>query len=298
MKLKYQEYLSDVMKDNMATAIILKKWFRSYRRWKLMTVGLLLIMIFVGCKYVLATRSKDHIVKIFISSQIDNMENVRKAQVLLEDQHLKGLLVVANSPGGSAAVSEAWNKLFKRLRAKNIPVVAIAEDVCASGCYLSIMSANRIFSYESSIIGSIGAVMTAPNIAGFLKKWDINVDIIKSGPLKAEPNPLGVPDASYNVEMQHLVSDVGSWFKDQVVLNRNISDQKIIDKIRAGGIFIARNALKMGLIDEMADEVAAIDYLRNSIGDSKIQLDNLDVSQKSLLDKLLSMSLMTEVKLF
>src|SRR4029077_3308942 len=72
---------------------------------------------------------------------------------------LVAVAIVVNSPCGSPFQSAL---LYRRIRQlaeeKNIPVIAFAEDVAASGCYWLALAGDEIFSEETSLVGSIGVI--------------------------------------------------------------------------------------------------------------------------------------------
>lgn len=282
--------LPDDVRSDMTGALLFKRWSTAYARWRALALVLLLGMGLYGLQLLFSTtETRDRFVRIQLDGVISDMDQVRKASALLDDVGVKGVLVVANSPGGSPVVSEAWAALFRRLQKKNIPVVAIAEELCASGCYLAVSHVNRIFSYENSLIGSVGALLVAPNYFEFLKKFDIHYDVIKSGLLKGEPNPLGKPNPLYHDEMQNLVNASGGWFAKQVVQARSIQSDEYIERISSGEIFIASLALKMNLIDEVADEIAAKEFLKSLSPETSATFETLDVQEYSWMDELLGL---------
>src|SRR5882672_8850187 len=71
----------------------------------------------------------------------------------------KAVALAINSPGGSAVQAHL---IYRRIRAlaeeKKIPVIAIVEDVAASGGYMIACAADEIVCDASSIVGSIGVV--------------------------------------------------------------------------------------------------------------------------------------------
>ena len=75
---------------------------------------------------------------------------------------LKGLSAVAlaiNSPGGSPVQSAMICRQIRTLaKEKDVPVIAFAEDVAASGGYWLTLAADEIYADENSIIGSIGVI--------------------------------------------------------------------------------------------------------------------------------------------
>lgn len=273
--------------DNLGNVLLVKRWLKAYGRWRALAMGLLILVMAYGVHALQkASPTTDRLIKLHMEGEISDMALVRKAGSLLDDKGVKGLLIVANSPGGTPTVSEAWGRLVQRFKKKNIPVVTITEDMCASGCYLSVVDSDRIFSYESSLVGSIGVIMTVPNFSNVLKKWDVNVDVIKSGPLKGEPHPMSPPSALYQNEMQNLVSDLGQWFSDRVCERRSISLPEHVKRIKTGEVFLAPTALKMNLIDEIADETAAMDYLKGLAKEPGLSFETFELKDPSWFEAL------------
>ena len=72
---------------------------------------------------------------------------------------LVAVAIVVNSPGGSPVQSAL---LYRRIRQladeKQVPVIAFAEDVAASGGYWLALAGDEIFTEETSLIGSIGVI--------------------------------------------------------------------------------------------------------------------------------------------
>jgi len=77
-----------------------------------------------------------------------------------ESKGTVGIIIRANSPGGTPVQAAYINDEIRRLRKKypKIPVYAVIEDVCASGCYYAVVAADKIYADHSSIVGSIGVL--------------------------------------------------------------------------------------------------------------------------------------------
>ena len=108
-----------------------------------------------------------------------NLENVEKALEkgfnVGSQQHLKAVALVINSPGGSPVQSSLLFQRVKDLkkstderRAKMnlepVPVLAFVEDVAASGGYYVACAADEIIVDRSSIVGSIGVILSLIHI--------------------------------------------------------------------------------------------------------------------------------------
>ncbi len=95
-----------------------------------------------------------------------------------EDNSIKAVVMVVNSPGGSAAYSE---ELFLDiLNTRQVkPVVATVDLLAASGAYYAAAAADEIYAKPTSSIGSIGVIAVLPGPVF------IDEDLLTTGPYKA-----------------------------------------------------------------------------------------------------------------
>src|SRR3989344_4374361 len=89
-----------------------------------------------------------------------------------ESTSAQGIVLRANSPGGSPVQAGYINDEIKRLRAKypRIPIYAVIGDVCASGCYYAVAAADKIYADKASVVGSIGVLMNGFGFVDTMKK--------------------------------------------------------------------------------------------------------------------------------
>src|SRR5262249_22945806 len=74
-------------------------------------------------------------------------------------RHLGAVALSINSPGGSPVQSALIHRRIRQFAdEKNIPVIAFAEDVAASGGYWLALAADEIYAEDASVLGSIGVV--------------------------------------------------------------------------------------------------------------------------------------------
>ncbi len=129
----------------------------------------------------------------------------------------------------------------------------MVEGSAASGAYIAALGADRIFAPRSAIIGSIGVIFQYPNFHQLLKNIGVDVESIKSSPLKASPNGLEPTSPEAKAAVQALVADSYDWFKD-LVKERRALDNATLAKVADGRVFTAAQALPLKLIDEIGDE--------------------------------------------
>ena len=122
------------------------------------------------------------------------------------------------------------------------------------------MASDHILAQQSSLVGSIGVIFQYPNFTDLLKTIGVQVESIKSSPLKASPNGLEPTSPEARAAVEALVKDSYDWFKT-LVRDRRSLDPAILDKVADGRVFTGRQALELKLIDALGDEKAAVDWL-------------------------------------
>jgi protease-4 len=182
----------------------------------------------------------------------------------LSESSAKAVIVHINSPGGTVSGSEELYDSLLRLKAKK-PVVVVVDGIAASGGYIAAMAADRVFAQQSSIVGSIGIIFQYPNFTDLLKTVGVQVESIKSTPLKASPNGLEPTSPEARAAVEALVRDSYDWFRN-LVRERRGFDQPALDKVADGRVFTGRQALDLKLIDALGDEKAAVDWLAKEKG--------------------------------
>ena len=71
------------------------------------------------------------------------------------DDTVKGVILRINSPGGTVGMSQRLYSAVMHVREKK-PVIAVLDDIAASGGYYVASAADRIVALEGTMTGSIG----------------------------------------------------------------------------------------------------------------------------------------------
>jgi len=168
--------------------------------------------------------------------------------------NLVAVAVVVNSPGGSAVQSAL---LFRRIRElaeeKQVPVIAFAEDVAASGGYWLALAGDEIFSEETSILGSIGVVSASFGFAQLIERLGVERRLHTAGERKSLLDPF-LPQNPADVErLAVLQQDIHRAFKEHVQRRRagkiDVTDESLFN----GDVLTGRMALDRGLVDGIGD---------------------------------------------
>jgi len=207
-----------------------------------------------------------------------------------KNKSIKAVILRIDSPGGAVGPSQEIYAEVVKLQ-KNKPVVVSMGSVTASGGYYIAAPAKRLFANPGTITGSIGVIMSFPNYEGLMEKVGVSSIVVKSGKFKdigSGSRPF--TDDERNL-MQALIDDVHSQFVEAVSLGREIPADRVRE-IADGRIFSGRQALDVGLIDELGGFQDAVDYTAKltGLGDDPT-LIYPEVEQPGLLERILKSSL-------
>lgn len=250
---------------------------RSLRRrlagWRVGAVALAIVAVALGA---LALRGGEggrggrgpHIAKIEISGVIFGDEQRLKLLKDVAKSDAKGVLLMIDSPGGGVTASE---EIYDALRdiAKDRPVVAVLGQVAASGGYVAAIAADHIIAHKTTITGSIGVLAQYPNFTGLLKTVGVEVESVKSAPLKASPNGVEPTSPEARKALEALIMDSFAWFKDIVKERRGLDDQGLAT-VSDGRAWTGRQALDLKLVDEIGGEKEAMAWLATKGVDTKL----------------------------
>jgi protease-4 len=169
------------------------------------------------------------------------------------------VIVHINSPGGTTAGSEQLYDALVRLKAKK-PLVVVVEGLAASGGYIAALASDHIIAQQSSLVGSIGVLFQYPSFTELLKTVGVQVESVKSSPLKAAPNGYEPTSPEARAALDALVKDSYAWFRGLVQERRGMDEAGVI-QVSDGRVFTGRQALALKLVDQLGDEKTAIAWL-------------------------------------
>lgn len=174
-----------------------------------------------------------------------------------EDIHVRAVVVRIDSPGGSVAPCQEIYDAVSAVRKKK-KVVASMGSIAASAGYYVACAADKIVANPGSVTGSIGALMHFSNLEDLLKKIGLKSSVIKSGKFKDIGSPVREMTVEEKQLIQGVIDDIYDQFLTTVSQNRKIPKEKL-SPIADGRIFTGRQALKLGLVDELGDMEHSID---------------------------------------
>jgi protease-4 len=193
-----------------------------------------------------------------------------------QDDKVKGVLLLINSPGGTVGMSQELNAAVKRVRA-NKPIVATLLDVAASGGYYTACATDKIVTNKGTLTASIGVIMQAMNFQQLMEqKLGVKSVTIKSGKFKDLLNPYRKTNPAEVALLQTIINDSYKDFLNTVLDGRlrNIKDEgqkarrrKLITAVADGRVVTGNQAVAAGLADEIGDAYHAKDVLQQLVNE-------------------------------
>jgi protease-4 len=206
------------------------------------------------------------------------IEGLRNA---FDDTNTAGVILRANSPGGSPVQSGYIYQEIKRLRElhPDIPLYAVVTDVCASGCYYVVSAADKIYVDKASIVGSIGVRMDSFGFVGSMEKLGVERRLYTAGENKGFLDPFTPAKESDVTHVEKLLEDIHEQFKAAVMEGRGERLQQQSD-LFSGLVWTGEESVPMGL----TDAIGSPGYVaREVIGEEEI----VDFTEKpDLLERL------------
>lgn len=186
-------------------------------------------------------------------------EILKQMKKISKDEKVKAVVFRVNSPGGSADASEEIWHGVKTLQAKGLPVVVSMGDLAASGGYYISCGADYIYAEPTTLTGSIGIFGTIPNVKKLREKLGLDMDGVgtnKHALMEVEMITQGM-NSEETAMMQAMIERGYDLFTRRCAEGRKMT-QDDIKKIAEGRVWLGKDALGIGLVDELGNIDAAI----------------------------------------
>ena len=201
-----------------------------------------------------------HIARVNISGFISDDRNQQELLRKIGDSSAaQAVIVRINSPGGSTSGGEALYTELGNLSDKK-PVVAVFATTATSAAYMAAIASDHIVARANSITGSVGVIVQWAEVSELLKSVGVDFNQIKSGDLKAVPNPFEPATDEQRQATRDVLEDSFQWFVNKVDERRDLNASALAD-IKTGRIYTGAQAQKLGLVDQLGGEREARQWL-------------------------------------
>lgn len=241
---------------------------RRTRRWKLFFRLMLLAIVLISLTTMLyrvflaeptaSLPTESHIALVEVHGVIAsdapaNAERIIKGlNRAWSSESAAAVVLHIDSPGGSPVQSQRVYDEIMRLRDQgDKPIIAVIEDIGASGAYYVASAADSIVASRASLVGSIGVIYAGFGFQEAINQIGVERRVMTAGENKAflDPfQPLGEEAADF---WQGVLTQTHEQFIGDVKAGRGdrLSNSP---EIFSGLIWSGEQALELGLIDELA----------------------------------------------
>jgi protease-4 len=239
------------------------------RRWSVFFKSLMfiyLIALFIAAMYPKISHdfgadSKDHTAVIDVVGMIAEGKDanadsiIESLQNAVKDEHTKGIILHANSPGGSPVQSSYVYEEIRKIKKEhpNLPIYAVVSDICASGCYFIVSASDKIFVNPSSLVGSIGVLMDGFGFVDSMQKLGVERRLFTAGAHKAMLDPFSPPKEDESRYIQTLLNQVHQQFISAVKAGRGDRLKENPDMF-SGLVWTGEEGVKLGIVDAVGNQ--------------------------------------------
>ncbi len=167
-----------------------------------------------------------------------------------EADHVKGVILRINSPGGSPVQSGYVYDEIRRLKKEHPdkPVYAVAVDTCASGAYYIAAAADEIYVDKASLVGSIGVRMDSFGVQRAMEELGVQRRLLTAGDHKGIGDPF-LPMSQWDMDfIQGLLDALHGQFIEAVKQGRG-DRLKGGDELFSGLFWSGQKSVELGLSD-------------------------------------------------
>lgn len=198
--------------------------------------------------------------------------DIRKAlEKAAKDTSVKAVVMRVDSPGGSAEASEVILNATRQVKAKK-PFIVSMGDIAGSGGYYVSCAADTIFADEVTITASIGVVGGKLITKGLWDKLGVNWVPYQRGARADFFNSNRPFNEDERALLERYMREVYEVFKGHVAEGRGDKLVKPLEEMAGGRIYTGKQALDLGLVDEIGGLHEAVKYAA-----AKASLDDYEV---------------------
>lgn len=165
-------------------------------------------------------------------------------------ENISGIVLVLDSPGGSVDGTEA---LAAAIKATSTPIVSHVDFMAASACYWAASQSDSIvMGGETSMVGSIGTMITVMNTDGFFSKFGISIHKVRATK-SVDKNRASdeAKEGKYELIRSELLDPLNQVFLSAVKNGRRGKINLKKEDVLTGKMYVGQAAIAAGLADEI-----------------------------------------------
>ncbi|MEK6852858.1 MAG: signal peptide peptidase SppA [Nanoarchaeota archaeon] len=169
----------------------------------------------------------------------------------LKDGTIKAVVLDIDSPGGGVVASARVAEKVEEVRGSK-PVVAVIEELGASGAYWIASEADTIIANPFSLTGSIGVTASYLEYGGLLNMFNVSYERLVTGEYKDITTPYRELTPRERQIILEKLGLIHEEFVNVISENRDIPKEDA-ERIANGLFYLGKEARELGLVDELGD---------------------------------------------
>lgn len=256
-----------------------------HKRWRNLALILIVVGLYKFFSMPATPVNKSYIAVINIDEPISQDSLFWEQFDRIDYNNAKGALILMNSPGGTVGDSE---RLYNQVRdlQKTMPVALLVENYATSGGYLASLGADKIYAYNSAVIGSVGVIFRSWMAREVYEKIGLKMEQITTGRYKGYPSSYEAMPFEVRENLTRMLESDNQWFLGLISERRNIGEETLM-AIKEAQVYNARDALALGLIDGISSRSEQVERLYQEVGHLPLKDMAVDETDVLGLSKLL-----------
>ncbi|WP_136255394.1 signal peptide peptidase SppA [Onishia niordana] len=239
---------------------------RRSRRWKLFfrfLFAALILTMLATTFYSLyrsaqpAVMAGQHLGVVEVEGVIDSQSRANAERIIeglrraWEAPSAQSVVLHINSPGGSPVQSQRIYDEIRRLRGQgDKPIIAVVEDIGASGAYYIAAAADEVVAAPASLVGSIGVIFSGFGLEEAISRLGVERRVFTAGDNKAFLDPFKDISPEQRTFWQGVLDTTHRQFIEDVKAGRG--DRLADDpELFSGLVWTGQQALDLGLVDRL-----------------------------------------------
>lgn len=190
------------------------------------------------------------------ANEVESLKEEINAILPIVNPNKDCVLLNIESGGGTVVGYGLAASQIERLKNAGIKVLVSVDKVAASGGYMMACMADKLYAAPFAIVGSIGVVAEFPNFHKLLDKVGVNFEQFTAGEYKRTVSPFFENTDIAKEKFTEELESTHNLFKDHIAKYRPNLD---MEKVATGEHWYAKQALELGLVDEL-DNSDSIKY--------------------------------------
>jgi len=189
----------------------------------------------------------------------------RDIKLAAADPSVQAIILAVDSPGGTVDGTQALATIVAAVRGVK-PIATWADSCMCSAAYWIGAQADAVYIAGDTVeVGSIGVVAGHADISGAQAAAGIKTTEITAGKYKRVASQYGPLTEDGRASIQAKVDYLYSIFVGEVAAARGVSEEKVIQDMADGRVFIGKQAVAAGLVDGVSTLDDLISRLKQQV---------------------------------